>query len=45
VKGVRRPSPQYRLEDPTTPWMTLEVEPWYGGEAREVEIYMETCVW
>jgi hypothetical protein len=45
VKGARRPSPQQRLADPTTPWTTLEVEQWYGGETREVEIYTETCVW
>jgi DDE superfamily endonuclease len=45
VKGARRPSPQQRLEDPTTPWTPLEVEQWYGGEARAVEIYTETCVW
>jgi hypothetical protein len=45
VKGVRRPSPQQRLEAPTTPWTQLEVEPWYDGEKREVEIYTETCVW
>jgi hypothetical protein len=45
VKGARRPSPQQRLADPSTPWTTLEVEPWYGGEKREVEIYTETCIW
>ena len=44
-KGARRPSPQQRLDDPNTPWTTLEVEHWYGGEKREVEIYTETCVW
>jgi len=26
VKGARRPSPQHRLEDPTTPWTKIEVE-------------------
>jgi hypothetical protein len=45
VKGARRPSPKQRLDDPNTPWTTLEVEPWYGSEKREVEIYTETCVW
>jgi hypothetical protein len=45
VQGARRPSPQQRLDDPTTPWTTLEVAQWYGGEAREVETYTETCVW
>jgi hypothetical protein len=45
VKGARRPSPQQRLEDPNTPWTPMEVEHWYGGHRREVEIYTETCVW
>jgi hypothetical protein len=45
VKGARRPSPKQRLDDPNTPWTTLEVERWYGSEKREVEIYTETCVW
>jgi DDE superfamily endonuclease len=45
VKGARRPSPKQRLDDSTTPWTALEVENWYGGEKREVELYTETCVW
>ena len=45
VKGTRRPSPQQRLDDPKTPWTTIAVAPWYGGETREVELYTETCVW
>jgi DDE superfamily endonuclease len=45
VKGARRPSPQQRLEDPNTPWTTMTVAHWYGGETRDVEIYTETCVW
>jgi hypothetical protein len=45
VKGDRRPSPQQRLNDPKTPWTKLEVEDWYGGGKRDVEIYSETCVW
>ena len=45
VKGARRPSPQQRLEDPNTPWTTMAVTHWYGGETREVETYTETCVW
>lgn len=45
VKGARRPSPQQRLDDPNTPWTKIEVEHWYGGEKREVEVYTETCVW
>ena len=45
VKGARRPSPQQRLDDPQTPWTKIEVENWYGGDQREVEIYSESCVW
>jgi hypothetical protein len=45
VKGARRPSPQQRLNDPQTPWMKIEVEDWYGGGKREIEIYSETCLW
>jgi hypothetical protein len=45
VKGARRPSPQQRLTDPKTPWTTMAVAHWYGGETRDVEIYTETCVW
>ncbi len=45
VKGARRPSPQQRLNDPKTPWMKIEVEDWYGGGKREIEIYSETCMW
>jgi hypothetical protein len=45
VKGARRPSPQQRLNDPQTPWTKIEIEDWYGGGKREVEIYSETCVW
>jgi DDE superfamily endonuclease len=45
VKGARRPSPHQRLNDPQTRWTKIEVEDWYGGGKREVEIYSETCVW
>ena len=45
VKGARRPSPQQRLASPKTRWKKLEVEQWYGGGKRAVEIYTETCVW
>ncbi len=45
VKGARRPSPQQRLEDPSTPWTLIAVAHWYGGVKREVEVYTETCVW
>jgi hypothetical protein len=45
VKGTRRLSPQQRLDEADTPWTKIEVEHWYGGDQREVEIYTETCVW
>lgn len=44
-KGARRPSPQQRLADPTTPWKKVKIENWYGGGEREVEVYSETCLW
>lgn len=45
VKGARRPAPQERLTDPQTKWERLEIEHWYGGGKREVEVYSETCLW
>lgn len=45
IKGARRPSPEQRLEDPKTKWEKLEVENWYGGGKRQVEVYSETCLW
>jgi len=45
LKGARRPSPQQVLHDPKTKWTKLEIEQWYGGEKREVEIYSETAIW
>ncbi len=45
IKGARRPSPEQRLDDPTTKWEKVKVENWYGGGTREVEVYSETCLW
>jgi hypothetical protein len=45
VKGARRPSPQQVLNRRRTKWTQIQVENWYGGEKREVEIYTETAVW
>jgi hypothetical protein len=45
VKGARRKSPQARLDDPETTWEKVEVENWYGGGNREVEVYSEDAVW
>lgn len=44
-RGARRPSPEQRLADPKTKWEKLEVENWYGGGPRAVEVYSETCLW
>jgi DDE superfamily endonuclease len=45
VKGARRKSPQERLDDPETDWQEVEVDNWYGGERRRLEVYSETAVW
>ncbi len=44
-KGARRPAPKQRLAVPTTHWETLEIEDWFGGEKRPLEVYSETCRW
>jgi len=45
VKGAHLPSPQQRLDDTTTVWTKMNVEGWYGGSSREVDVYAETCLW
>ena len=45
LKGARRPALQQGLADPKTKWAKLEIEPWYGGEKRAVEVYSETALW
>ncbi|MFN7929302.1 MAG: transposase [Blastocatellia bacterium] len=45
IKGARRLSPAQRLKDRQTKWEKLEVENWYGGGKRQVEVYSETCLW
>jgi hypothetical protein len=45
VKGERRPCPQQRMDDPKTVWTEIEIDNWYGGVRRRVEVYTETCVW
>lgn len=45
LKGARRPAPKQRLADPRTNWEKLEIEHWYGGGSRTVEVYSETCLW
>lgn len=44
-KGARRLSPAQRLQDRQTKWEKLEMENWYGGGKREVEVYSEICLW
>ena len=45
VKGARRPSPQQVLKDRQTKWTKIEIDHWYGGQKREVEVYTETAIW
>jgi DDE superfamily endonuclease len=45
VKGARRLSPQQVLNHRQTKWAKIEIEHWYGGQKREVEVYTETAVW
>jgi hypothetical protein len=45
VKGARRPSPQQVLDNRKTKWAKIEIDHWYGGQRREVEVYTETAVW
>lgn len=45
LTGARRPSPQQRLADPKTKWEQWDIENWYGGGTRQVEVYSETCLW
>ena len=33
------------LDSRRTKWTKIEVEHWYGGQKREVEVYTETAVW
>lgn len=45
VKGARRKSPQARFDDAETAWEEIEIENWYGGAKRKVEVYSECAVW
>lgn len=45
VKGARRPSPQQVLDNRKTNWTKIEVDHWYGGQKREVEVHTETAIW
>ena len=43
-KGARRPTPQQRLDDPSTIWQCLTL-PWYDHHPRELEIATGTTFW
>jgi DDE superfamily endonuclease len=45
LKGKRLPSPRQVLEDRKTKWAKVEVEHWYGGGKRAVEVHSETALW
>jgi hypothetical protein len=45
LKGECRPSPQQVLTDRRTKWAKVEVDHWYGGGKREVEVHSETAIW
>lgn len=45
LKGERRPSPQQVLNDSKTRWTKIEIDHWYGGGKREVEVHSETAIW
>lgn len=44
-KGARRPTLPHVLTDPQTPWTRLTVNNWYGGGARDIEVYTDPAVW
>ncbi len=43
-KGARRPTPQQRLDDPSTVWQRLTL-PWYDHRPRELDIATGTAFW
>ncbi|HJQ67761.1 MAG TPA: transposase [Blastocatellia bacterium] len=45
LKGARRPTLKTVLNDPKTEWTSIEVNNWYGGGRREVEVSTDTAVW
>lgn len=45
LKGERRPSPQQVLKNHQTKWTKIEVEQWYGGGKRKVEVHSEAAIW
>jgi hypothetical protein len=45
LKGKRRPSPQQVLAEGKAKWTRIEVDHWYGGGKREVEVHSQTAIW
>ena len=45
LKGARRPTLKEVLNDGKREWMTLQIDNWYGGASREVEVCTETAIW
>lgn len=45
LKGDRFPSLQTQLTAPHTPWQSLDLPDWYGGQPRTVEVVSQTAVW
>jgi hypothetical protein len=43
-KGARRPTPQQRIDNPTTIWQRLTL-PWYDHRPRELDIATGTAFW
>lgn len=45
LKGKRLASPQQVLESGKTKWTKVEIDHWYGGGKRQVEVHSETAIW
>jgi len=45
LKGKRLASPQQVLADSTMKWAKIEIEYWYGGGKREVDVHSQTAIW
>lgn len=43
-KGTRRPTPQQRIDDPSTIWQRVTV-PWYDHHPRELDMATGTAFW
>jgi hypothetical protein len=45
LKGKRLASPQQVLAEGKTKWTKIEIDHWYGGGKREVEVHSQTAIW